>query len=231
MKRFYKDVSLNSADGGFTIALDGKGVKTPAGKPLTISAEPLANAVAGEWRGQKEKVDLKTMPLTTLSYAAIDQVAENRALIEGEVAAFAGSDLICYRADAPIELRKKEQAAWDPIVAWLTDEYALELIIINGISHVAQADKTLTFMASLLAEQNDFSLAAMQRITGLLGSVFLGVAVAEQKLSPDEAWAASRVDEMYQAELWGEDAEAAVELKAKHAQFCATVEFITLLRA
>ena len=230
MKRFFKNVSLVETNAGCAVALDGKQIKTPTGKLLTITSKPLAEAVADEWREQKNKVELKTMPLTTLSYAACDQVAENRALVEAEVAAYADTDLICYRADAPLELCEKEVAAWDPMVNWLKKNHGLNLVLINGISHVKQEDETLEFVSAYLASQCNFTLAALERITSLLGSIFLSIAINECELEANAAWEKSRVDENYQTEMWGEDAESMPEVEAKFAQFKAAAQFLTLVQ-
>lgn len=230
MKKFYDKASVAEVASGFSVVLDGRDIKTPATKLLVVSSKPLAKAIANEWQGQGEKVDLKTMPLTTLSYAAIDQVADNRALIEGEVGAYASSDLICYRADIPAELRKKEEAVWDPIVAWLKDKYNIDLILITGISHVEQGHDTKEFISKYLGDCDHFALAAMQRLTGLLGSIFLSIAIDKKQITVEQAWAASRVDEIYQAELWGEDTESLGEIEAKYAHFCAASQFLSLIR-
>jgi chaperone required for assembly of F1-ATPase len=231
MIRFYKDAGLSKTANGYAVTLDGKHIKTPAGKVLELTSKPLAEAIADEWQGQIDKVDIKSMSLTTLSYAAIDQVGNNRALIEAEVGAYAGADLICYRAEAPLELRQKEEAAWNPIVTWLNDEHGLDLKTVTGLSYVRQDEKIEAFMSNYLAKQDMFILAALQRITGLLGSLFLSMAVEKDKISAENAWQISRVDEAYQAELWGEDVEADVEVAKKHANFNEAIVFLSLSKA
>lgn len=228
MKRFYKQVSATQSANGVAVELDGRAIKTPAGQQLSLYSKALADAVAKEWDSQEDKVEHKTMPLTTLSYAAIDQVASNRSLIEGEVAAYGCSDLICYRAQSPDELSAEEAQAWDPVVTWLKDVHGLALVLSEGVNHVAQEEKTLEFVKSYLSRQNSFTMAALERLTGLLGSVFLAIALAEKFITPDTAWQASRVDEIYQAKQWGEDEESLRETQAKYRDFCAAAQFLTL---
>lgn len=228
MKKFYKKVSTEKTKAGFSLLLDGKNVKTPAGKTLNVNTKALVNAVADEWRDQGEKIDIKTMPLTTMCYAAIDQGTAKRKLIEAEVGAYAGTDLICYRAEIPKELQEKEAQNWDPIITWLEKEFGLKLAVTNGIAHVEQQAHTYEFVEKYLVAQNIFPLIAMQMITGLLGSVFLCIAVVEKKLNLDEAWQASHIDEDFQMSMWGDDSEAKEMREEKYKQFSSAVRFLFL---
>ena len=228
MKKFYSKVSVVKGKSGFAIKLDDKVVKTPAKKNLNVNSDALANSIASEWREQGEKIDIKSMPHTTMCYAAIDQDKKSREMIAFEVAAYADTDLICYRAEIPLELHEKEAQSWDPIVAWLKAEYGVELLVTKGISHVEQAKETNLFINKYLAKQDNFVLIALHMLTGLLGSVFLSFAVAEKKFSLDEAWLASRVDEDFQASRWGDDQEAKEAIDEKYKQYSHAVSFLCL---
>ena len=118
-KRFYKQASvMPGADGGFVVALDGKPVRTPSRQELGVADAGLAEALAAEWEAQKDKIDPATMPLTRLVNTAIDGVAAAQEEVFEEILRYAGSDLLCYRADAPEALVARETELWDPYLDW-----------------------------------------------------------------------------------------------------------------
>lgn len=231
MRKFYKKATTKPIKGGFHILLDEKPIKTPTGAVVICPTQSLAKAVAHEWQEQVEKIQLKLMPLTTFCYAAIDQIAHNKELIISETAAFTGSDLICYRAQAPLDLQQQEAELWDPIMAWLKENHGLSLNITVGVKHVAQPPETLVFMQKYLSERSDFELAALQTMTSILGSIFLSFAFHQKLIDREQAWLASRVDENFQTKIWGEDDEAKVISKNKMNQFYAACHFLILAQS
>ena len=208
-KRFYKNAEAVEADGGHGIALDGKPVRTPAGRPLAVSSAALANAVAEEWAAQGETVDRDTMPLTRLVCTALDLVPERRADIVAEVAAYAETDLVCYRTDEPPALARRQVAAWEPLVAWAAERYGARLAVTSAITPIAQAPEALEALRNAVAGEDDFTLAGLSLVTRSFGSLVIALAMRLGRLDAEAAADASLVDERYQLERWGEDAELA----------------------
>lgn len=227
MKRFYKKVGV--ADRG--ILLDGKAPKTPRGAALVLPTDALAEAVAEEWRAQGDEIVPAAMPLTKLANTAIDGVAERRDEVVAEIAAFARHDHLCYRTDTPAELVARQNAAWDPLLDWVAERYGAPLLTAHGITSIAQPEASLAALREAVEAFDPFTLAALHVVASIAGSLTLALAVADKRLTVDEAFAASQVDERYQAEKWGQDAEA--EARARHLakELDAAARFMDLARS
>jgi len=228
-KRFYKDVDTAPEGSGVTVRLDGKSVRTPAKAPLLLPTQELADAVAEEWRAQGERVDPETMRLTKLANSAIDGVRGREAAVLDDVIAFAGSDLLCYRAEGPEELIAKQSEHWDPVLAWAKEELGAPLNLAQGVAHVAQPQASLDVIQERLKDFDAFSLAALHVLTSLTGSALLALAVALKRLTPNQAWAAAHVDEDWQISQWSEDAEAAERRARRRQEFDAACRMLELL--
>lgn len=212
-RRFYAEVALGEDSGGFALLLDGKPVRTPAKDQLLLPGRELAELVAAEWRKQGELIEPDTMPLTRLANSAIDGVARTREATAAEVAKFAETDLVCYRAGAPEPLVAEQAAAWDPILAFARDAIGARFICAEGVMYVAQPEPARAAVARAVeavatARSGALKLAALSVMTTLTGSVLIALAVAFEAITPAEAWAKAHVDEDFQARFWGADAEA-----------------------
>ncbi len=208
-KRFYETAEAVEAEGRYAIALDGKPVRTPAGRPLAMPGAALAAAVAQEWAAQDETIDRETMPLTRLVCTALDLVPARRAEIVAEVAAYAETDLVCYRTDQPPALARRQTAAWEPLVAWAAARYGAPLAATRSITPIAQAPEALEALREAVATEDDFALAGLSLVTRSFGSLVIALAMREGRLDAEAAADASLVDERYQLERWGDDAELA----------------------
>ena len=225
MKRFYKEVRV--ADGA--ILLDGRPVKTPARAPLFLPTVRLAEAVAEEWRAQGQEIDPRAMPLTGLSNAAIDRVAPDPIAFTRPLAAYAASDLLCYRADAPAALAAREAEAWDPLLAWARARFDIHFTIATGITHVAQPAATVARLEEALIVRDPFGLAAMSPLVTIGGSLVTALALAEGTIEAGAAFDLTHLDELWQAEQWGEDSFALQARAARRSDFMAAATLLTLL--
>jgi chaperone required for assembly of F1-ATPase len=222
-KRFYSQAHVGAGEGGgFALLLDGKPVKTPARRALTAPTAPLAQVMADEWNAQAELIDPARMPLTRLASAVIDAVADAAMPVAAEVAQYLGSDLLCYRAEAPPGLVARQTRHWDPVLAWARDALGARLILAQGVMHVAQPSEALA-AARATIPADPWRLGAVSLITTLTGSGLLALALASGALDADAAWAAAHVDEDWQMSQWGRD-DAALERRAfRRAEFEAAV--------
>ena len=227
VRRFYKTVSVTDELG---IALDGRLVKTPTKAPLRLPTRPLAEAVAQEWDAQGEKIDAAAMIHTKLANTAIDRVGPDRPRIEAEAVDYAGSDLVCYRADRPPDLVARHAREWDPVVDWARTALDAPFEVTVGVIHKAQPEPALTAHAQALKDLNDFELAAYHSIMTLTGSALIAMMLARRATVPEAAWLAAHVDEDYQIEQWGQDAEAQARRAARYREFMACCRFLTLAR-
>lgn len=209
MKRFYANAGVEERDGGFAVLLDGRPIRTPAGAPLVVPTRPLAETIAAEWAAQGETVQPATMPAMQLASTAIDRVATQREAIIAELMRYAETDLLCYQADKPAELVSRQAAVWQPVVDWAMLRFDAGLRVTTGILPVAQSAEALAALRRAVETYDEWRLCAVQSATAACGSLLLALAVAERRLSGEQAYEASQLDELFQTELWGEDAEAA----------------------
>ncbi|HTI31758.1 MAG TPA: ATP12 family protein [Sphingomonas sp.] len=219
MKRFWTDVSV--VDGG--VLLDGRPVRTPARAPLVLPGA-LAEAVANEWRAVDAEIDPRAMPLTGLANAAIDRADAGLA---ASVAAYAESDLLCYRAEEA-DLAAEEAAAWDPLLEWARGRYDVAVAVISGIIHVAQPAATVARLAQAVAALDPFELVGMQQLATIGGSLITALAVFEGEIAAETAFDTTHLDELWQARKWGEDYLATETREARRRDFLSAARFLSL---
>jgi chaperone required for assembly of F1-ATPase len=229
-KRFYKDATVKAEAGGAAVELDGKPVRTPGKAPFSLPSQALAEAVAEEWRAQGERIVPETMPLTRLANSAIDGVAGREEAVIDDILAFAGSDLLCYRAEGPRGLIDAQNRQWDPVLAWAKEALGAPLVLAEGVMPVTQPEASLRRLKEPLVAREPFSLAALHVMTTLTGSALLALAVALGRLTPEEAWQAGHVDEDFQISQWGEDAEAKTRRETRWRDFAAAAQMLKLLQ-
>ena len=229
--RSYREVSVRPAPGGFAIRLDDSPLRTPAGTPVVAPTAALAEAVAAEWRGQGERLDLGAAPLTRLLGTALDRVPARRAALEAELVAHAETELVCHRASAPAALVERQRATWQPLLDWLTLHFDAKLIATEGVVARAQPEASLAALARALAALDSRRLAGLSHAVGAAGSLVIGLALAEARLDAAGAFAAAELDASFQIERWGEDDEARRRRSALGAEFALAERWFALLRA
>lgn len=214
-KRFWKDAIVVRKDGGFSVELDGRRIKTPAKSALVLPSRKMAEAVAAEWQAQEGKINPESMPVTKTANAAIDKVSVQHFEVAELLAAYGDSDLLCYRAESPVELVDREAAAWDPMLDWGAEVLDVRLEPRVGIVHKAQDAEMLARLSKRTHALDPFELAAFHDLVSLSGSLILGFAALHDARPIEELWDISRLDEVWQAEQWGrdDDAEALAEFK------------------
>lgn len=213
-RRFYKAAVAAPAEGGFAVLLDGRTPKSPARKALVLPRLPLAQLVAAEWDAQVEVIDSTAMPATRLAFTAIDRIAETRAEVAAEVAAYAGSDLLCYHAEHPTPLVERQAREWGAMLDWARTELGLTFAPVSSVVHAPQAPATLVSVEALALTMDDFTLAGVAYGAGLLGSTVLSLALRAGAVTGQQALDLSRLEEIFQAQTWGQDAEAAARAQA-----------------
>ena len=229
MKRFYKDAGVTETPEGFGIALDGKPVSTPAKRPLRVPTRALAEAIAEEWRAQGETIDPRRLPLTRLASIALDLVAPRREAAVVEVAKYAGTDLVCYRAEQPPDLAARQHAAWQPLVDWATLRFDAPLTVTAGILPVAQPAASLKALETAIAAYDTHRLAALHLATAACGSLVAALALIEGRIDAEAAFATAELDESYEIERWGEDAEQARRRAGLKEDIALAARFVALL--
>ena len=219
-KRFYAKVEMPEEEGGFVLRLDGKRAMTPGKNPLAVPLRCLAEAIAAEWAGQGESIDPASMPVTRLANSAIDGVASRVAEVRADAFAYAGTDLLYYRAGEPEGLVERQHALWDPIIAWAEKRFGGRFVLAEGIVYVAQPEATLAAIGAAIEHFDDpFRLAGLSLVTSLTGSALIALALAEGAVDVDAAWAAAHVDEDWNIGKWGEDTEAMARRTKRLADF------------
>lgn len=228
MKRFYKAASVAPGPGGVAILLDGRPVRTPARAPLAVPGVALAEAIAAEWDAQDEAIDARSMPLTGLANAAIDRVSPDPAGFARGLAAYGESDLLCYRAETPGPLVRRQAEAWDPLLAWARGRYEIDFEVTAGIVHRPQPPATIERLAEAVLRRGPFELAGLASLVTVSGSLVIALALAEGATSLEAAWSAATLDEAWQAEHWGDDPLAAAAHDERRRDFDAGYRFLSL---
>ncbi|MDT8854439.1 ATP12 family protein [Paracoccaceae bacterium Fryx2] len=216
-KRFWSEAVADPVEGGFAVRLDQRPVKTPNRTPLIVPTQAMAQAIADEWQAQQGVVKPETMPCTRSANSALDKVAPQFDEVAGLLAAYGASDLLCYRAVSPAGLVARQAAAWDPLLDWAETTLGARLVVTAGVVHVAQPPEAIARLTARVHACSPFQLAALHDLVAITGSLVLALAVTERRASAAEVWDISRVDETWQAELWGHDDEAGESEAFRHA--------------
>jgi chaperone required for assembly of F1-ATPase len=227
-KRFWKEATAELCEGGFTVRLDGRAVKTPAKTLLVVPTLALAQAIAAEWDAQQGLVQPDTMPHTRTANSALDKVAPQFALVAENMALYGGTDLLCYRATGPQELIDRQQAQWGPLLDWCATDLQAPLIATAGVMHIEQPPASLARLSEIVHGWTAFQLAAAHDLIAISGSLVLALAVTLGRLSVSDAWSLSRIDETWTNEQWGVDDDAAYLESLKQAAFAHAARFYGL---
>ena len=229
MKRFYKSVSVAEIEGGFGIKLDARDLRTPAKRALMLPTVKLAEALAEEWDAQQDEILPDAMPMMKLVGTALDLVADRCQAVIDEAASYAGTDMLCYRADGPAKLVERQARLWQPHLDWAALRYDAPLRVTTGVVPIAQPESSLKALRAALAAYDPLPLTAVADLTSLCGSLVLALAIAEGRLDADAAFDAAMLDESFEIEQWGEDAEASRRRDRQRRDIAAAARLLTLL--
>lgn len=228
MKRFYRDVTVEQAGPGFAVRLDRRPIKTAAGLPQTLPNRPLADALAGEWDAQGEEMDLALFRFRDLADYAIDIIGIERSAALGKLIAFAETDTLCYRADPDEAVFRRQLEVWEPLLTDFEAREGIRLERVSGVLHRPQPPETLQKLHVRLNALDEFTLAGLHTVTSLAASLVIGMGALKPDADADLLWSAANLEELWQAELWGQDAEAQARLAKRRTEFGNGVEFIRL---
>lgn len=229
MKRFWKEAAAVPQDGGWGIALDGRPVRTPARAPLVVESAGLADAIAAEWQAQGETIAPASMPLTGLANAAIDLAAPDPAAFAAPIAAYAQSDLFCYRDDRDAALQAEQAGTWNPLLAWAEGRYGVEFALAQGVLPIDQPAATVAALQDAVRAHSPFRLAALAPLVTIGGSLVAGLALTEAAFEAAALWDAVALDELYQERRWGADGEAQKARARREADWHHAARFLELL--
>ena len=227
-RRFYKRVALDPVRDSYAITLDGSPIKTPAKNMLLSPTQALAEAMVAEWEAQAEFIDPDTMPLTRLLNITIDRIALDREAILAEIGAYADTDLLYYRAPDDV-LCLRQEKAFTPVLAWFQQTYGAAFILTDGVMPVVQPPASLEKIAAVFAAANAATLASLAMMVPLLGSALLAIAILQGGVDVETALKIARLDEDFQAETWGMDADTAANWNAKCRDIRAAALFVNLI--
>ena len=230
-KRFFREAQAVREGVAFQVTLDGRGLKTPKKAAVLVPTEALAEAIAAEWNALDAEIDPGLLPLTKIANTVIDGVVGAERELHDDIVRFIGNDLIFYRAGSPRELDARQAAQWDPILGWVRERFGAEFKVTEGVMPVEQNLLAVAKVVSALSGAGAMRLAPVHVMTTLTGSALLAIALLEGRLQADEVWAAAHVDEIWQEEQWGEDAEALGRRARRRAEFDAAVQFLALSQA
>ncbi len=224
-KRFYETVSTGPVKNGYGVLLDGRALKTPGKLNLIVKSPNAAKLIATEWDAQTDQIRPETMPVTRLVNVSIELTPLNRDKLALEVRQYAMTDLLCYRASEPAKLKERQAELWDPILDWAAKQ-GIDLKTTDTIIAIHQDEKSLSVIEDYARSQNDLFLTLFVHLIAVFGSSILGLAVMKKRLSGTEAFALSRLDNLYQIEQWGQDEEAAEIAKTLEAEIISLCQLL-----
>jgi chaperone required for assembly of F1-ATPase len=231
MKKFYRQAAIDAVEGGFAITLDGRAVRTPERRVLRAPSRALAAAVAAEWNAQGETIEPHSMPLTQLLNTMIDRMEEDRAPYVSALAAYGETDLVCYWAAQPRLLVEAQRAHWQPLLDWAEATYAARLKPVNGALYERQETAAIDALRRAIGALDPPALTVLQAVVPIFGSLVIGLALVAGRLDAETAFAASQVDETYQADLWGRDGQAEARRARLAHEVREAARFLSLMRA
>ena len=229
-KRFWTAATVHPVEGGHTVRLDGRDVRTPLKTLTVMPTRALAEGVAAEWDAQEGLIDPLSMPLTRAVNATLDKVVPQRAEVAANLLEYGGTDLLCYRATGPARLAARQAEAWDPLLDWADTALGARLDVTEGVMYVAQPADAMEALRTRIEAMTPWELTALSEFVTLSGSLIIALRAMEGT-DPDALWPLSRVDETWQAEQWGEDAEEAERVARRRADFVQAGRYLSLLRA
>ncbi|MBB4860275.1 chaperone required for assembly of F1-ATPase [Novosphingobium chloroacetimidivorans] len=228
MKRFYKAVTAEAQDGGWRVLLDGRGIKTAAGSPQAVPSQALAEAMAEEWAAQGEELDTTRFPMRDLADYAIDVVMHERDELIAGMLPYGETDTMCYRADPDEPLHRRQLQIWEPVLARAEARYGVHFTRVSGIVHKPQPADTLARLRQVLEAKPPFALAALQMLASLAASLTIALLAQEPDEDVDALWDAASLEEEWQADLWGREAEAEERRAQRRASFALAARFAAL---
>jgi chaperone required for assembly of F1-ATPase len=237
IRRFYKEVTLAAHQAGaktrgYQVMLDARGVRTVGGAPQIVPHRALGEALAAEWTRQGEQIDPASLPLRDMADYAIDVVAGDPAAAARGLLAYAETDTLCYRAAPDEPLHARQQADWEPLLTAFEAAHGIALTRVSGVLHRPQPPEALRVLEARLLSLDPFALAGVEAMTRLAASLVTALAAldAAHADEPLALWRAVCLEEEWQADLWGRDAEAEERRTRREADFLRACAFARLAR-
>ena len=229
MKRFWQQAHAEQTGDGWVVLLDERRVKTPARRDIVLPVRALAEGIAAEWDAQEGEVRPLSMPMTRAAATCLDRVAPEFEAVADMIAAYGETDLLCYRATHPEGLVRRQSEGWDPVLDWLRETHGVHLVIGGGVMHVPQDPESVAALAAMVRAQDAWALTALSEMVTISGSLVLGLAVRQGTLDAEDAWRLSRIDEQWNIDEWGEDADAAELARTRQTDFLRAAELLKTL--
>lgn len=229
MKRFWQQARAEQTGDGWVVLLDERRVKTPARRDIVLPVRALAEGIAAEWDAQEGEVRPLSMPMTRAAATCLDRVAPEFEAVADMIAAYGETDLLCYRATHPEGLVRRQNEGWDPVLDWLRETHGVDLIIGGGVMHVPQDPEAVAALAAMVRAQDAWALTALSEMVTISGSLVLGLAVRQGTLDAEDAWRLSQIDEQWNIDEWGEDADAAELARTRQTDFLRAAELLKTL--
>ena len=229
-RRFWTEVTVTQADGGFAVLLDGRRVMTPGKHPLTLPTRALADRVAAEWQAVEGRIDPTAMPWTRSANSAVEKVAPQKEAVAAHLAEYAETDLLSYRAEGPLELVLRQSETWDPLLDWAAETHGGRLRTTTGVMPVAQEPEAVAALARVAHALDTWELTAFHDLVTLGGSFVVALHLLAHPDRAEEMWRATVIDADWQAEQWGRDDDAEADAEMKRAAFLHAVAFLEAVR-
>jgi chaperone required for assembly of F1-ATPase len=228
LKRFWSQAAVVREVAHFAIRLDARPMRLPGGPLLALRSEALAVAIAQEWQDAPETFTPEDVPMTRIAGTAQERVTPDPGTTIEALLKYGGTDLLCYEAEGPADLVRRQEKAWLPWLEWAATRYDARLRRAQGVMPIDQPAEAMAALRMAVARHPPFVLAGLGILVPATGSLILGLAVAEGALGAADAHALAALDELYEAEKWGDDLEAVARRRNVAADIADAARFIAL---
>lgn len=211
------------------VVVNGNPLLTPARKPVTVPTQALADAIVREHSSSVIRHPSSERPLTSLAFTAIDRIAGQEAAIVEALLVYLDTDTLCYRTGETEELLKRQQAKWDPILAWAEKRFDAGWRVTGDIMPADQSPALHKAIGNYLKSLDPMRLSALCVLAAACSSLALAIAVVEGQVGAAESFHISRLEEEFQAEKWGHDEEAEQKAARVKREIVSAGQFLSLL--
>lgn len=202
---------------------------TPAKNPFSLPNQSFAEAIELEWQSGK-KYTPTNMPLTALAYTAIDKIVDKKSEIVEVLMVYVDSDTLSYRATGSEVLAKLQEEKWGEVLKWAGSRFDVAWQTTSGVMPVDQTPLVHKAISRYLNSLDAWKLASFCVLSSGFSSLVLALAVVEEYITAEQAFALSRLEEDHQAEAWGRDEEAEVRTQKMKTEILDAERFLNLLK-
>ena len=212
----------------FLIERNNKFLKTPDGNLISIPYKKIVQLILTELN--KKTTSNDSVTYIKITNSAIDKIIKDKDSFINKIASQIHSDTICYFSKTPESLLQLQIDSWKPLLKWIKKTYSVELNYSYSFEPLIQNKNNIQIIKEILVGCDVFKLSGISTLCQLTGSLVISLALCDSRLTYEEAFRASQLEESYQLSRWGKDSEASNRRKAISADIYKASNYLDALR-